>query len=146
MDSDENRTPILLMVEDEEDTADLIKLIMKEEGFLVVHAADGRQALEQIDNMPPPDIILLDIQIPHVSGLSVLSMIRSKPEWNAVPVVMLTADSAHADVRKAMELRVQDYILKPFKREVLVSRLHRLCKQSSETSSQKLDQRTGTFG
>jgi DNA-binding response OmpR family regulator len=128
--SDQSGKPILFMVEDDEDTTNLIKLIMEQEGFLVVHAADGRQALERIDNMPPPDVILMDIQIPHVSGLSVLGTIKTKPEWNPIPVVMLTADSAQTDVRRAMELGVQDYILKPFKRDVLVARLRKLYKQT----------------
>ena len=133
--SNQNTKPILLMVEDEEDTANLIKLIMEEEGFGVVHAIDGRQALEQIDNMPPPDVVLMDIQIPHASGLSVLGIIRTKPEWNGIPVVMLTADSAQTEVRRAMELGVQDYIVKPFKREVLVSRLQRLSRQTPKEAS-----------
>lgn len=128
------------MVEDEEDTANLIKLIMEEEGFGVIHATDGRQALEQIDDMPPPDVVLMDIQIPHVNGLSVLGIIRTKPEWNAIPVVMLTADSAQAEVRRAMDLRVQDYILKPFKREVLVTRLQRLSKQTPEKETSRMGQ------
>lgn len=138
--SDQNSKPILLMVEDEEDTANLIKLIMEEEGFLVVHASDGRQALEQIDGMPPPDVVLMDIQIPHVNGLSVLGIIRTKPEWNAIPIVMLTADSAQAEVRTAMDLGVQDYILKPFKREVLVTRLQRLSKQTQGKETSRTSQ------
>lgn len=136
--SNQSRTPILFMVEDEEDTANLIKLIMEQEGFVVVHATDGRQALERIDDMPPPDVVLMDIQIPHGSGLSVLGMIRSKPEWNAIPVVMLTATSAPAEVRRAMDLGVQDYIVKPFKREVLVTRLQRLSQQTPGKESLKM--------
>ena len=145
--SDHSIKPIILLVEDEEDTANLIKLIMEEEGFLVVHAVDGRQALEQIDNMPPPDVVLMDIQIPHVNGLSLLGMIRTKPEWNAIPVVMLTADSAQTEVRRAMDLGVQDYILKPFKREVLVTRLQQLSKQTpKETSTMSQSQLNPTEG
>jgi DNA-binding response OmpR family regulator len=138
--SDQNSKPILLMVEDEEDTANLIKLIMEAEGFLVVHVSDGRQALEQIDGMPPPDVVLMDIQIPHVSGLSVLGIIRTKPEWNGIPIVMLTADSAQAEVRRAMDLGVQDYIVKPFKREVLVTRLQRLSKQTLGKETSRMSQ------
>lgn len=137
--SSQSSKPILFMVEDEEDTANLIKLIMEQEGFVVVHATDGRQALERIDDMPPPDVVLMDIQIPHGSGLSVLGTIRGNSEWSAIPVVMLTADSAQTEVRRAMELGVQDYILKPFKREVLVTRLQRLSQQSPGKESSSMN-------
>ncbi|MGE0471282.1 MAG: response regulator [Nitrospira sp.] len=136
--SDPHDKPILFIVEDEEDTANLIKLIMEKEGFWVVHAIDGRQALERIDDMPPPDVVLMDIQLPHVSGLSVLGVIRGKPEWRDIPVVMLTADSAQAEVRRAMDLGVQDYILKPFKREVLVTRLQQLSRQTQDKETLKM--------
>ncbi|MGC4096652.1 MAG: response regulator [Nitrospira sp.] len=137
--SHQSSKPILFMAEDEEDTANLIKLIMEQEGFGVVHATDGRQALERIGNMPPPDVVLMDIQIPHSSGLSVLGTIRGNPEWSAIPVVMLTANSAQTDVRRAMELGVQDYIVKPFKQEVLVARLQRLSQQSPGKESASMN-------
>ncbi len=71
--------PTLLLVEDEQDTARLITLIMGKEGYRVVHAADGREALRVIGSMPPPTLVLLDIQLPHVNGIQVLDTIRTEP-------------------------------------------------------------------
>lgn len=69
--------------------------------------------------------MLLDIQLPHVDGVSILCTIRSTPGWKDVPVVMLTADANEQDVRRALVLGAKDYILKPFKRDTLVARLRR---------------------
>lgn len=117
--------PILFLVEDEEDTANLVKLIMEENGYQVVRAADGREAQEMLALMPPPSLVLLDIQLPHVDGVNVLRTIRATPDWKDVSVVMLTADAKEQDVRLAMVLGAKDYILKPFKRDLLVARLQR---------------------
>lgn len=117
--------PILLLVEDEPDTADLVALIMKERGFLVVHAADGQDAMDKIALMPPPSLVLLDIQLPHVDGITILETIRATPDWQDVPVVMLTAVSDPDQVRKLAALKIQDYVLKPFKRETLLRYLDR---------------------
>ena len=119
--------PTLLLVEDEQDTARLITLIMGKEGYRVVHAADGREALRVIGSMPPPTLVLLDIHLPHVNGIQVLDTIRTKPDWDNIPVVMLTAVADEPHVREAFSLSVKDYVVKPFKPEALVSYLKQLC-------------------
>jgi len=112
--------PLLLLVEDEQDTAELVKLIMEEKGYQVVHTADGQDALYKIALMPPPSLVLLDIQLPHVDGITILETIRATPDWQDVPVIMLTAVAEPEHVRKVCSLTVQDYVLKPFKRETLL--------------------------
>ncbi len=125
--------PTLFLVEDEDDTADLVKLIMEEEGYQVIRAADGRQALKLIDSSPPPSLVLLDMQLPFADGVKLLKHIRQTPSpWKKVPVVMLTADSCARDVRESLTLGAKDYILKPFKREALVARLRQFRTQDSE--------------
>jgi DNA-binding response OmpR family regulator len=133
--SDQNTKPILLLVEDEEDTANLVKLIMEEEGYEIVHAKDGRQAQHMIALLPPPSLVLLDIQLPHANGVSVLETIRATPDWGNVHVVMLTADAKEQDVRIASALGAKDYILKPFKRDTLVARLQRFQNGSAPKQS-----------
>ncbi len=113
-------TPHLLLVEDEQDTADLVTLIMKERGYHVSHASDGSSALEKIALMPPPSLIMLDIQLPHVDGITILETIRATPDWEHVPVIMLTAVADPERIRKVRALTVQDYVLKPFRRETLL--------------------------
>lgn len=123
----------LLLVEDEQDTADLVTLIMKERGYHVSHAADGSAALEKIALMSPPSLVLLDIQLPHVDGITILETIRATPDWEHVPVIMLTAVADQDKIRKVRALTIQDYVLKPFRRETLlrsVGQSHRSPAQS----------------
>ncbi|HRI37813.1 MAG TPA: response regulator [Nitrospira sp.] len=117
--------PILFLVEDEEDTAALIRMTMEEEGYEVIHASDGRQAQIKIDALPPPALVLLDLGLPHVHGLDLLALIRKKPSWSGVAVVMLTADGDQRNICKAIVAGASDYVLKPFKRDTLLGRLAR---------------------
>ena len=120
-----NYKPKALMVEDEDDTASLLKFLLERANYRVVHAKDGRSAQELVDTMPLPDIVLLDVMLPFVSGLQVLMYIRSKIEWEKVPVVMLTADGSEHDIKRALENGANDYMLKPFNPRELTTRLKR---------------------
>ena len=115
----------ILVVEDEPDTADLVKLILQEKGYQVVHAADGQDALDKIASMPPPSLVLLDIQLPLVDGITILEMIRATPDWQDVPVVLLTAVVDPLCIRQAVSIKVQDYVLKPFTRDDLLRSVER---------------------
>ncbi len=117
--------PMVLMVEDEEDTASLLKFLLERASYRVVHAKDGRSAQELVDTMEKPDIILLDVMLPFLSGLQVLTYIRSKAAWEKVPIVMLTADGSEHDIKRALESGANDYMLKPFNPRELTSRLKR---------------------
>ncbi|MBX3327248.1 MAG: response regulator [Nitrospira sp.] len=117
---------LLLMVEDEEDTADLIRLNLEQAQYEVIHAKDGQSAQGLIDSMPPPDLVLLDIQLPVVSGLDLLTYIRKQAGWEEVPVAMLTSDNNAQDVKRALENGANDYILKPLHPQQLVVRINRL--------------------
>lgn len=116
-------TPTLFVVEDEPDTAALLKMIMEEEGYEVLHASDGKQAQVQIDALPPPALVLLDIGLPHVNGLELLAQMRKKSTWARVPVVMLTAAADQTQICKAVVAGASAYILKPFKRDSLLAKL-----------------------
>ncbi|MBK8275408.1 MAG: response regulator [Nitrospira sp.] len=115
----------ILLVEDEPDTAALVTLILQEKGYQVVHAADGEDALNKIASMPPPSLVLLDIQLPHVDGVTILETIRAASDWQNVPVVLLTAVVDPSCIRRAVSIKVQDYILKPFKRDSLLRCIER---------------------
>ncbi len=125
--SQNKNKPLLVLIEDEYDTANLVKLIMEEKGYQVVHAADGQAAQDLIVLMPPPSLILLDIQLPHVDGVTVLRTIRATPEWSDVPVIMLTAVSDAQRIQEVFSLQVQDYVLKPFQRATLIRYVERHC-------------------
>lgn len=121
--SERHTPPTLLLIEDEKDTAALATLIMKAEGYHVVHAADGLEAVSLLSLMPPPALIVLDLHLPHVDGVTVLDRIRSTPGWADLPVVVLTGASDESSVREVFALRVKDYLLKPFKRDALAAYL-----------------------
>ncbi len=112
--------PALFLIEDEPDTADLVTLLLQEKGYPVVHAIDGHDALNKIGSMRLPSLVLLDIQLPHVDGITILGTIRATPTWQDVPVVLLTAVVDPLCIRQAVSIRVQDYLLKPFKRDTLL--------------------------
>lgn len=125
------RKPVLLMAEDEEDTASLIKFLLERAGYRILHAEDGRRMQTLIDDLAPPDIVLLDVMLPFLSGLQLLGHIRHKAEWQQVPVVMLTADGSERDMQLALQSGAQDYILKPFNPRELTTRLQRFLKQAA---------------
>lgn len=115
----------ILMVEDEEDIAFLIRFLLERHGFIVEHAADGRQALEHF-NRTPPDLALMDIMLPYHDGLELIERLRAQAGWEAVPVLMLTAKAREIDVVRALELGADDYVTKPFQPEELMARIRRL--------------------
>lgn len=125
MDSPETPKLKVLMVEDEEDTASLLKFLLERASYQVVHAKDGRQAQELVSTMAPPDIVLLDVMLPFLSGLQVLTVIRKREGWKKVPIVMLTADGSEHDIKRALENGANDYMIKPFNPRELTSRLKR---------------------
>jgi two-component system response regulator RegX3 len=109
----------VLLVEDEESLADSIRYNLEREGYAVDTAADGRAALEQFRGSAP-DLVLLDVMLPEMSGLDVCRSIRLE---SAVPIIMLTARDAEADKVAGLELGADDYVTKPFSMRELVSRV-----------------------
>ena len=121
-------TPIL-MVEDEEDIAFVIRFLLERNGFEVEHATDGRAALERIETGAPPALVLMDLMLPYHDGLELVERLRARPAWDAVPVLMLTAKAREADIVRALELGADDYVTKPFQPEELLARLRRLLRR-----------------
>jgi two-component system, chemotaxis family, chemotaxis protein CheY len=76
-------------------------------------------ALEKIALMSPPSLVMLDIQLPHVDGITILETIRATPDWEHVPVIMLTGVADQDKIRKVRALSIQGYVLNPFRRETL---------------------------
>jgi len=119
----------ILMVEDEEDIAFLIRFMLERHGFTVDHAADGRQAIEKITSSSPPDLTLMDIMLPYHDGLELIERLRAQPGWESVPVLMLTAKAREMDIVRALELGADDYVTKPFQPEELLARIRRLLRR-----------------
>ncbi|MBZ5754539.1 response regulator [Pseudomonas sp. S5(2021)] len=122
----ESASQRILMVEDEEDIAFLIRFLLERHGFAVDHAADGRQALDCLATNAPPDLALMDIMLPYHDGLELIERLRAQPGWETLPVLMLTAKAREVDVVRALELGADDYVTKPFQPEELLARIRRL--------------------
>lgn len=123
-----NRTA--LIVEDDDQIAYLLRFILEREGFKVELAGDGRVAQDRVMNGTPPSMILLDVMLPYVDGYQLLTVIRAKEGWEAVPVLMLTAKSQEKDIVRALDSGAADYMVKPFKPDELRARIKRLVKES----------------
>lgn len=106
--------PTVLMIEDHDDTACLVRFILERNGYAVRHAPDGTNAKRLTETSEPPDLVLLDISLPTLSGFDVLRAIRSTPAWEAVPVIMLTANGRPESIDEATTLGAAEYLKKPF--------------------------------
>jgi two-component system alkaline phosphatase synthesis response regulator PhoP len=119
---------VVLVVDDEEDIRELVALNLGREGFKVVGADSGEQALKQA-RFEPPDLIVLDLMLPGMDGLEVCRKIKADPKTRQIPIVMLTAKSEDADIVAGLELGADDYITKPFSGRVLVARVRRILRR-----------------
>jgi two-component system response regulator VicR len=119
----------IMVVDDEPDVVDLVKLVLESDGFGVVTAYSGKEALEKIDR-EMPDLVLLDIMMPQMDGWEVYSRIRANPRTKDIPVAMLTAKSQSIDKMIGLHVvKVDDYITKPFGRSELLERVKRILKE-----------------
>jgi two-component system phosphate regulon response regulator PhoB len=115
-------TPYILVVEDEDALATLLKYNLDKEGHRVTVASDGEEALMLIDERQP-DLVVLDWMLPKVSGIEVCRRIRSRPETKNLPVIMLTARGEESDRVRGLDTGADDYIVKPFSMSELAARV-----------------------
>lgn len=112
----------ILAVDDEEDILELLRYNLRRDGYQVECAATGEDALE-LATANSPDLILLDLMLPGLDGLSVCRALKANPRTASVPVVMLTARGEEADVVAGLEVGADDYVTKPFSPRVLTARV-----------------------
>ena len=116
----------VLVIDDDEHISDLLRLLLERQGYDVKVCRDGREASSVIDSAEMiPALILLDVMLPDVSGLELVHVIRARPDWETVPIVMLTAKSSESDIVRALDKGANDYIIKPFQPNELMARLRR---------------------
>lgn len=116
----------VLVVEDDVNIADLLRLYLEKEGFVVRRAADGGKALEEF-RKEAPDLILLDIMLPVLDGWGVCAKIR---ETSKVPIIMLTAKGEVFDRIQGLEMGADDYIVKPFEMKELLARINAVLRRT----------------
>ena len=124
----------VLVVEDEESFRDVLQFMLSREGFDVVLAADGAEGMKQFD-AKNPDIVLLDLMLPEVSGTEVCKYIRTKSN---VPVIMLTAKDTEIDKVVGLELGADDYVTKPFSTRELLARIKAVLRRGSDLDSESV--------
>jgi DNA-binding response OmpR family regulator len=115
----------VLVVDDEEDVLRLVAYSMRSEGYLTVEAATGAEALKKV-TLERPDLVLLDVMLPDLSGLEVCRRLRDDPETAAIPIIMLSARVQISDKVGGLEAGADDYIAKPFEMDELVARVRAL--------------------
>jgi len=117
---------LIMLVEDDKVVAKLLSHTLSQRGFKVKIAADGRQAIENLDDRQLPKLVLLDIILPCADGFEVLSQIRSRKSWKKIPIIMLTSKTQEFNVVRAFESGANDYVTKPFQLGELMVRINRL--------------------
>lgn len=123
--------PKLLLIEDEEDIAALIKLQAEMAGYRLVVEVDGLNGLRAIEK-EKPDLIILDLMLPGLSGLDVCRKIKTNPDLKDIPVIMISAKSEELDVVLGLELGADDYVTKPFSPKILFSRVRAVLRRGKE--------------
>jgi DNA-binding response OmpR family regulator len=116
----------LLIVEDHEDLADALRTNLRREGYQATVASDGRQALAMV-RADPPDMIVLDLGIPGLDGLALLSRLRAEGHW--CPVLILSARDSDSDKVEGFRLGADDYVTKPFRTVELMARLDAMARR-----------------
>jgi CheY-like chemotaxis protein len=109
----------VLVADDEPEVIDLVQIVLEAEGYTVLTAAHGKEAVEKVQ-AGSPDLILLDMRMPGMTGLSVLDHLRSDPATSSLPVIMLSVVVTDPEVRMALERGAIAYLSKPFEIRELV--------------------------
>lgn len=112
----------VLIADDEPNIVISLEFLLKQAGYRVLVAHDGQEALEAI-RRETPDLVLLDVMLPRLSGFDVCQKIRENPDWQAMRVLMLTAKGREVEVSKGLALGADAYITKPFSTQELLAEI-----------------------
>ncbi|MFQ5938650.1 MAG: phosphate regulon transcriptional regulator PhoB [Alphaproteobacteria bacterium] len=128
-------TPHILVVEDEAALVELLRYNLEEEGFRVSDAADGEAALAALAE-DKPDLVVLDLMLPLISGLEICRQLRRRPETRGLPIIMLTARGEESDRIRGLDSGADDYVTKPFSPSELVARVRAVLRRSRPALAQ----------
>jgi DNA-binding response OmpR family regulator len=123
MNGSPNPAKTVLVVDDEQDILDLVRFRLEHDGYRVITASDGEAGLS-LALIERPDLCVLDVMMPKLSGLEVLARLRDDPSTAGMRVILLTARGQDADVDRGFELGAHDYVTKPFSPKELRRRVH----------------------
>ena len=120
----------LLLVEDDPDLLEVLRLTFEAEGFKAVLAEDGEEALDKA-RRHAPDLIVLDLMLPKLDGIEVCRRLRAEPSFRKIPILMLTAKSEESDVVLGLGVGADDYVTKPARPRELVARVRSLLRRTT---------------
>jgi DNA-binding response OmpR family regulator len=132
----------ILIVEDEASIAEVLSLYLQRADFRTLHTADGKSAMALLDKQMP-DLVILDIMLPGIDGLSLTRWIRDR---STVPIIMLTARREELDRIAGLEMGADDYVVKPFSPQEVVSRVRAVLRRGAAGAENPEWQRPVTLG
>jgi len=120
----------ILIAEDERDIRDLVTFSLRYGGFEVVEAKDGQEAVEQAVAVKP-DLILMDVRMPRMTGYEACRQLKSMDDMKHIPVIFLSAKGQEQEIQQGIDAGAEEYILKPFAPEDLVSKVRDILQRAS---------------
>ena len=112
-----------LVIDDSRTVRAIIGKILRDEGLEVVEAANGREGLEQLRQPPGVELVLVDWNMPEMNGLDFIRAVRADRSFDAVRIMMVTTETEQGQVVRALDAGANEYVMKPFTREILVAKL-----------------------
>ncbi|MGB0496885.1 MAG: phosphate regulon transcriptional regulator PhoB [Rubricella sp.] len=125
-------TAKILVVEDDDSLAELLRYNLDKEGFALRVAPDGEEALMAVEEFAP-DLVVLDWMLPHVSGIEICRQLRARGQTREIPIIMLTARGEEEDRVRGLEIGADDYLTKPFSMSELVARIRAVLRRLRPT-------------
>lgn len=119
----------ILIVDDEPDVLELLSLDLSKEGYIIQQAQSGAEALSSI-RTTRPDLVLLDIMLPDMSGVQLTGKLKNTPETADIPIILLTAKDSETDMVVGLSIGADDYITKPFSPAVLIARIEAVLRRA----------------
>src|SRR4030042_4406317 len=121
----------ILIIDAESDILELTRYNLSKEGYNVTGAASGEDGLK-LARINHPDLIILDLMLPGIDGLSACKLLKNDPKTSDIPVMMLTAKVEESDVVSGLELGADDYVTKPFSPKVLIARVRTILRRKTK--------------
>jgi two-component system, chemotaxis family, chemotaxis protein CheY len=112
-----------IVVDDSRATRTILKRALSKQGFEVVEAGDGRQALTELEKTGPIDLALVDWNMPVMTGYELVCEVRARPAMNSMAIMMVTTETEISQIQKALDAGANEYVMKPFTEDVLKEKL-----------------------
>jgi len=127
VDQEQERTPVVLVVDDNEQNLELLQAYLEDLDCESVPAYDGLEAMEIVAKNPP-DLILLDVMMPKMSGFEVCKRLKNDPKTSDIPIIMVTALNEYGDIERAIDVGTDDFLSKPINKLELLTRVKTMLK------------------